>query len=166
MLVTLAVGMSLMGLLPVTDGLPELTDADDKTAENVRAAYAQALLDLAQYELQRATERSKSVAGSVPAVTLERLKLNVEIAEQLQKLSKQKERSQLVDAQLRHARARANLAESRLQVAKLSKQRQPESVGESELELLRLQARVANLRLEMWRHPENLTSLLETLQWH
>ena len=60
--------------------------------------------------------------GSIPPITMERLRFNVEIAMQLVADARHSDREDMIASQLRHARARAKLAESKLERAKRARE--------------------------------------------
>lgn len=127
--------------------------------------FAQANLNLAQIELQIALEDNRKVAGTVPDILIERLRMNVTVAAAQVEQALGPSTPGAMNVHLRYAEERARVARLDFQKAEAARKKQPESITDLQFERLRLEANVASLRLAIWRNPIFLPSLLDQMQW-
>ncbi len=133
--------------------------------EPVAVRYARASLELAKIELKKLEEQNKKVPRVVPAIIVERAKMNVKVAEAQVEQAIGPSAGGTANVHIRYAEERVKVAELEFEKAKEARRRNPDAVIELEVERLRLVAETARLRLAMWRDPVYLPSLLDQMQW-
>lgn len=143
--------------------------ASQKAAESadsgIAVRYAQASLELAKIELERFLEADKHVSRVIPAIVVERARMNVKVAEAQLEQALHPSPGGAMNVQVRYAEERAKFSEIDYDKAKEARRQNPKSMREVEVERLRLVAETARLRLAMWRDPVYLPSLLDQMQW-
>lgn len=127
--------------------------------------YAQACLELAKIELKKLVEHEKKVPRGVPAIILERARMNVKVAEAQLNQALVPSAGGMVNVHIRYAEERAKVAELEFEKAKEARQHNSDALIELEVERLGLVAETSRLRLAMWRNPVYLPSLLDQMQW-
>ena len=133
--------------------------------EPVSVRYARASLELARIELQKHLEQEKKAPRIIPAIVIERTRMNVKVAETQLEQALQPATGGTIHVQVRYAEERAKIAELEYEQAKKARLHNPNAVLELEVERLGLVAETARLRLAMWRDPVYLPSLLDQMQW-
>jgi hypothetical protein len=156
-------GLFLNDQLVFTQELPE--PADPAVAEDLRVRYAEACLQLARVEYERALELLRKVPGSRNTTRIDWLKGNVKVAEEQLKIARDFEHGSTMPLQAAHAEATAKSAEQDFQRVKQVSERSPGTIPKLQLDSLRLKAEVARLRAKMWRDPTYVPSLLDQMQW-
>ncbi len=133
--------------------------------EPIAVRYARASLELAKIELKKLVEQNKKVPRAVPAILVERAKMNVKVAEAQLEQAVGPSAAGTANVHIRYAEERVRVAELEFEKAKEARRRNPDAVIELEVERLGLVAETARLRLAMWRDPVYLPSLLDQMQW-
>ena len=131
---------------------------------SVRTQYHDVLVQIAEVELQIANEANRKTPGVYVAQTMARLKTNVDVAQKLRERAAM-DYGDMPEAHVLYAEARAQLAEKDYLTAVEVSKRNPNSIPELRLEKIRLNAELAKLRVEMWKHPGNVSSLVDHMQW-
>ncbi|MGE5192218.1 MAG: hypothetical protein ACM3U2_06905 [Deltaproteobacteria bacterium] len=137
----------------------------DAEGQAVAVRYAQASLELAKIERKKLVEQNKKVPHVVPAIILERAKMNVKVAEAQLEQALGPSAAGTANVHIRYAEERVKVAELEFEKAKDGRRRNPDAILELEVERLGLVAETARLRLAMWRDPVYLPSLLDQMQW-
>ena len=133
--------------------------------EGVAVRYARAYLRLTELELKSAKNTNAKVPGVISAVEVDRLKMNVAVAQaQLQNALRPNAVSK-VQVHLRYAEEKVATARKEYKRAQRVRKINAEALSDDELERLKLVMEVAQYRLEMWRDPTYLPSLLDHMQW-
>ncbi|MGE5192216.1 MAG: hypothetical protein ACM3U2_06895 [Deltaproteobacteria bacterium] len=133
--------------------------------EPVAVRYARASQELAKIELKKLEEQNKRVPRAIPAIIVERAKINVKVAEAQVEQAIGPSAAGTVNVHIRYAEERVRVAELEFEKSQEARRRNPDAISELEIERLGLVAETARLRLAMWRDPVYLPSLLDQMQW-
>jgi len=158
----LILGIAGIGVLA---GASQQRQQGNPAEEQVSVRYARASLELARIELQKHLEQEKKVPRGIPAIVIERSRMNVKVAEAQLEQALLPATSGTIHVQVRYAEERVKIAELEYEQAKKARLLNPNAVLELEVERLGLVAETARLRLAMWRDPVYLPSLLDQMQW-
>src|ERR1041384_371341 len=135
----LRAGAGICGILglAITVGLLAASaelQPDKPQKESVAVRYSRASLKMAELELKEALAEDRKVAGSVPAIVVERLRMNVKVAESKVEEALHHSTEGRANVQLRYAEERARLADLDLEQSQKARAINPRAVSELELE--------------------------------
>ena len=133
--------------------------------EGLEARYARTSLRRATLQLEQALEENRRMPGLYSDPLIERLRQNVQVAEQQLEHALRPEKVDRHEVHVRSAEAALRMAESELRHAEELRRRLPRSYTDNDLERFRLSVEIARLRLERARDPETFASPQAHLQW-
>ncbi len=142
----------------------KIQSANDSTL-NLETQLAEARVQLAKLELERAAAANKRMPGIYSPIAVELLQRNVIVAEaRLGELSRTGDFNAHA-IHLRELEGAQKIAELRLKNAQRLRQGLPASGDASQVESLRLRTEIARLELARARDPEHVATPLDHLQW-
>lgn len=136
-----------------------------ESGKGVQARYAEANLHLAKIELQIALTENAKIPNLYSALTVQRLRNNVDYAQEMLRHENRSGESGLHALHLTEVEGALKLAESDLAAAVAANKRVHGSFSDLEIERLRAAADVARLALEKAHDPTVTQSPMDHLQW-
>ncbi len=165
-------------------GQEENSQQDEKSSNELRLDYAMSNLQLAETELKLAEQFNKELADSMPSsiprftdefkqqilnknriadTTLARLKSNLQIGRVQFDLAKNPSTGSPEELRKRYAEEKVHLAKVKLDAVKAGKSA-GKPVRDLEITRLQLMHQLAQLKLELLGSPENVLTLVDSLQ--
>lgn len=136
---------------------------DASSAIHVR--YAEARLDLARLDLERAIEADESAGGrGVSETDLRRLRARIRVLESQLEATRAAPHGNGIESQKARARIAAEVAEEDLRSAEEIRERMPAAFPEIDLRRARKRVEIARLRVDLLEDPENVPSLIDQMQ--
>jgi hypothetical protein len=146
---------------------PPGTDAHDTLTQRHRelhVRYAEALLELAMADLEKALELDRMQPGQVAETELRELRSRVDVLRGHVAATRRQPHGNSFDLALAAARVAADLAAHDLHRARAANTHQPDAVSPHTIRQLEARADVARLRLALWEDPAFLQSPLQVVQ--